>query len=29
MTDMPATLIPEEIQDDLINAMEGLSLIHI
>lgn len=23
MTDMPATLIPEEIQDDLINAIEG------
>ena len=23
MTDLPATLIPEEIQDDLINAIEG------
>lgn len=23
MTDMPSTLIPEEIQDDLINAIEG------
>ena len=23
MTDLPATLIPEEIQDDMINAIEG------
>ena len=23
MTDLPGTLIPEEIQDDIINAIEG------
>ncbi|WP_099464092.1 aminoacyl-histidine dipeptidase [Parabacteroides provencensis] len=33
MTDMPSTLIPEEIQDDLINAIEGcqngvISMLH-